>query len=194
MELASIIEALLFISHKPLSVKELTKLTELSASEVTEALTALTELYKTRNGGLMILEVDGSYQLGTSGAAAPYVERMLKHELDGELTRPSLETLTIIAYRGPISKAELELIRGVNCSMIIRNLLMRGLITAEEDTVRATTVYQITHEFLKHLGMSRAADLPDFERLNRDHNLDALLAGTTATDSPQESVTDQANV
>lgn len=180
MSIQNNIESLLFISHKPLSVKELATLVEVTPEEVGQAITALKEKYAT--GGIEMLELSDKYQLTTHSDSTAVVSKFIKAEITGELTKPSLEALTIIAYRGPISKAELELIRGVNCSMILRNLLMRGLIEAKEDKKKATTYYSITFDFLKHLGMSGVDQLPDFEKLNRNNNLEKLLAGLGATD------------
>ncbi|MFA5020514.1 MAG: SMC-Scp complex subunit ScpB [Patescibacteria group bacterium] len=176
-EIKNKIESLLFISHKPLAVSELAKLTEMDKPAVENALMELSLEYKQKNGGIELLQLADKYQFATAAANADLVGQFLNTEVSGELTRPSLEALTIIAYRGPVSKAELELIRGVNCSLILRNLLMRGLIEATEDQVRATTVYSITFEFLKYLGLANVSQLPDFERLNRNNNLDKLLAG-----------------
>lgn len=175
------IESLLFISHKPLSITELAKLCGADKKETEEILNQLAEEYKTRAGGVEILRVEEKYQMATSGECSDVVAKFVKSELTGELTRPSLETLTIIAYRGPISKAELELIRGVNCSLIIRNLLIRGLIEAKEDKAKGSTYYNITLEFLKFLGLSGVSDLPDFAKLNRDNNLDKLLEGLNSS-------------
>lgn len=177
MDLKNKIESLLFISHKPLSAAELAKLTEAGKPAVEESLGLLQEEYRAKNGGIELLQLADKYQLATAGGNSELIAKFLNTEVTGELTRPSLETLTIIAYRGPVSKAELELIRGVNCSLIIRNLLIRGLIEATEDKVRATTVYSITFEFLKHLGFDSINELPDFEKLNRNNNLEKLLAG-----------------
>ena len=171
------LEALLFISHKPLSVKELAKAIDVTIEEVTTSLLELEKEYSERNGGIQLLKIEDKFQFSTAGSCAEAVNKFLKIEMTGELTRPSLETLTVIAYRGPISKNELELIRGVNCSMILRNLLMRGLIEAHEDTQKDITYYQITFDFLKYLGLSEAKDLPDFEKLNRSNNLEKLLNG-----------------
>lgn len=176
MELKNKIESLLFISHKPLNVAELAKLTEADKAAVEQAIMELTNQYG-QGGGIELLRLEDKYQFATASENADVIGKFLNTEVTGELTRPSLETLTIIAYRGPVSKAELELIRGVNCSIIIRNLLMRGLIEAAEDKVRATTVYSITFEFLKHLGLNSITELPDFERLNRNNNLEKLLQG-----------------
>ncbi|MFA6526690.1 MAG: SMC-Scp complex subunit ScpB [Candidatus Buchananbacteria bacterium] len=171
------IESLLFISHKPLSVTELAKLTDSDKPVMENALMELTIEYKEKAGGVELLKLEDKYQLATTAENAELISKFLNTEVTGELSRPSLETLTIIAYRGPISKVELELIRGVNCSLIIRNLLMRGLIESAEDKVRATMVYSITFEFLKHLGLNAISELPDFDRLNRNNNLEKLLQG-----------------
>jgi len=192
MNLKNTIESLLFISHKPLSVAELARLAESDKTAVEEALKLLQGEYGEKNGGIEIINIEDKYQMAATGESSATVAKFLKTEVTGELTRPSLETLTIIAYRGPVSKAELELIRGVNCSLILRNLLMRGLIESREDKDRATNVYQITFDFLKHLGLSSVSELPDYERLNRNNNLEKLLHGLTGGAVEQEITADLA--
>ena len=167
----------MFISHKPLSVKEFIKTTGASQKDVATSLEELEKEYEKKSGGIKILKIDGKYQLATSDDSSEVVKKFIKSEVTGELTKPSLETLTIIAYRAPISKAELELIRGVNCSVILRNLLMRGLIEAKEDKDKMVVMYNITFDFLKYLGMGAVEELPDFEKLNRSNNLEKLLSG-----------------
>lgn len=186
------IESLLFISHKPLTVSELAKLTGAEKKQAEEILAGLIEEYRSRAGGTEILRVEEKYQMATSGGSAGVIAKFIKSELTGELTRPSLEALTIIAYRGPISKAELELIRGVNCSLILRNLLMRGLIEAREDKIKAATLYNITLDFLKYLGLAGVEDLPDYEKLNRNNNLDKLLQGLGTTSDQMQNGINQA--
>ncbi|MEK7168060.1 MAG: SMC-Scp complex subunit ScpB [Patescibacteria group bacterium] len=170
------IESLLFISHKPLSLSEISKLVSLDKKETEKIILGLMEEYKQRNGGMVIIQIEDKFQMATSGDTSELISKFVKSEMTGELTKPSLEALTVIAYRGPISKAELELIRGVNCSLILRNLLMRGLIEAKEDKAKGVTIYQITFDFLKFLGLSSQKDLPDFEKLNQNNNLDKLLS------------------
>ncbi|OQA36740.1 MAG: Segregation and condensation protein B [Parcubacteria group bacterium ADurb.Bin326] len=189
-EIKNKIESLLFISHKPLSVAELAKLVGSDKSEIETSLESLREDYAQKAGGIELIKLEDKYQLATVAANSELTARFLKIEATGELTRPSLEALTIIAYRGPISKAELELIRGVNCSIILRNLLIRGLIEMRDDKVKATNVYQITVDFLKYLGISEVSQLPDYERLNRNNNLDKLLAGLSG--NPVETTVDEA--
>ena len=177
MNIKNGIESLLFISHKPLSAGELAKFAGADKKEVENFLAALEKEYAAKAGGIQLLKIQDKYQMVTSGDSSEAVNKFIKGEMTGELTRPSLETLTIIAYRGPISKAELELIRGVNCSLILRNLLMRGLVESEEDRSRGNTFYLITFDFLKYLGLGKIEDLPDYEKLNRNNNLDKLLQG-----------------
>lgn len=177
MDIKNLIESLLFISHKPLSAIEIAKALEADKKDVADNLEIIFNEYSERQGGIKIIKLDEKYQMSTSSESSEVVSKFIKSEITGELTRPSLETLTIIAYRGPISKAELELIRGVNCGMILRNLLMRGLIESKEDKSREITVYSITFDFLKFLGMEKIEDLPDFEKLNRNNNLEKLLTG-----------------
>jgi len=108
-------------------------------------------------------------------AVAHVAKDFIKSEQSGELTKPSLETLTIVAYRGPITKAELEQIRGVNCSLIIRNLLIRGLIVGDEEVGNGQIYYRVTVDFLKYLGLNFAAELPDYARLHSAENLESIL-------------------
>lgn len=175
MKFKSQIESLLFISHKPLGIKELAKLTDSKLENVKSEINKLKKEYEDQAGGIIILKIDKKYQMATAGENKQIVDKFVKKELTGELTRPSLETLTIVAYRGPISKAELELIRGVNCTLILRNLLMRGLVEAKESKKEGVTYYNITFDFLRHLGLSDVSELPDYEKLNKNNNLDKLL-------------------
>lgn len=169
------IESLLFIAGKPLSVRKLADMLHAKPSEITSAADTLLERYK-EDKGIHIMRVDDNYQMATSPAQADLIETFIKSEQTGELTKPSLETLTIIAYRGPITKAELEQIRGVNCSLILRNLLIRGLIEAGFDRKLKITVYQVTLQFLEFLGVSTTRDLPEYEKLHNDVRLRELLA------------------
>lgn len=186
------IESLLFISHKPLSISELAKLTLANLKDLAVVLAEIEKEYQTKSGGIVIIKINDKYQLVTSNDSSAMVKKFIKSEVTGELTKPSLETLTIIAYRAPISKAELELIRGVNCSVILRNLLIRGLIEAKEDVKKMAVFYSITFEFLKYLGLSKPEDLPDFAKLNRNNNLDKLLSEMGGSNLSVNEVVNQA--
>jgi len=169
------IEALLFLAGRPLSVQKLAQLTEAKRADVEAAAEALVQQYEERKGGLLVQKASDSYQLVTHPDVRSLAQAYAKEEVSGELTKPSLETLTIVAYRGPVTKAELEQIRGVNCSLILRNLLIRGLVEARYDKPRATTVYDVTHDFVRFLGLAKVDELPDYAKLHDHENLLKLL-------------------
>jgi segregation and condensation protein B len=172
----AILESILFVSPRPLTQKKLAEITGFPIDAVADALNALIEKYRANPCGIQINHIGHSYQMVTSPTSAKVVQAFLEEEEKKELTKPSLETLTIIAYRGPVTKAELEVIRGVNCSLILRNLLIRGLIEAIDDASMMTTRYHITFDFLHYLGIRDVKELPDFERLNSDENLRRVLS------------------
>lgn len=170
MELKAKIESLLFIAGKPLTAKKIAEYIKAKEDEVEDALKALQGEYKERSAGVQFFSTGRSWQMGTSGEGASIVEEFVKEEFTGELTRPQLEALTVVAYRGPISKTELEIIRGVNCSLILRNLLIRGLIDEEHDAKTKQNRYRVSIDFLRHLGLRSAQELPDYELL-RSHEV-----------------------
>lgn len=184
MSIKSEIESLLFVSSRPLSAKRLAEATGHSKKEVEEALEALAADYDAREAsGVMLLRNGDEIQLATSADNAEMVKTFLKDESFGELTRPALETLTIVVYRGPLTKAELEQIRGVNCSLILRNLMIRGLVETEggkADDPAAPATYRVTFDFLRYLGVRRLEELPDYENLRSDENLQKLLEASAA--------------
>lgn len=169
MNLKTAIESLLFVSNKPLTVKRFSDVLEVKNEDALKALEELIAEYDAREGGLIILRNGESYQIATDPEHGELVKSFLKDEAFGELSRPSLETLTIVAYRGPLTKPELEQIRGVNCSLILRNLMIRGLVAQEGEGFR------ITMDFLRHLGLKSVEELMDYEKLNSDENLQKLI-------------------
>lgn len=175
MSLESKIESLLFVSGKPLSVKKIAELIKAESDKVKDALENLMKKHNTADAGINILKNSQSYQMATGPANRKLVQDFLKDEMTGELTKPSLETLTIIAYRGPITKPEIEQIRGVNCSLILRNLLIRGLVEAEENKKEMKIYYNVTFDFMRYLGITDVQGLPDYEKLNQNENLIQLL-------------------
>ena len=176
MELKNKLEALLFVSAKPMTVRQLAEFTEVEEELVRVACHELSADYKDAGRGMTLIENGGKFQMVTAPEAADTVAKMVKVETSGELSRPSLEALTIIAYRGPISKTDLDRIRGVNCSLIIRNLLLRGLVEAKESKEEEGTHYTVSFDFLKFLGLGSVEDLPDFARLHADTTVDQALA------------------
>lgn len=175
MSLIAQIESLLFVSPEAISLSRLVKATGGKKTEIQAAIKVLSDKYRqAKDGGITLVTSGDSYQLVTSAANAQLVSDWLKSDLSGELSEPSLETLTIIAYRGPITKPEIELIRGVNCSLILRNLLMRGLVEKEESG-KHLPKYTVTVEFLRFLGVGRVSDLPDYDKLAKNETLEEVL-------------------
>jgi len=169
------IEAILFASGKPVALATLAKLTGVSVENVRIELEKLGQARNTETSGIHILMHEGKAQCVTHPKEAEVIQSFLKEEVSGELTPPSVETLTIIAYRGPITKPEIEQIRGVNCSLILRNLLIRGLIEEHEDKQRLQNTYTISFEFLRHLGVNRVEDLPQYAELHADLIVQQLI-------------------
>lgn len=168
------LEAILFMLAKPVSFSKLAKWTDSSSADVEAALQHYAKT--TADRGIQVTLTSHEAQLTTAPAMHDVVAKVVKDERSGELTKPSLEALSIIAYRSPITKAELEAIRGVNCSLIVRNLLIRGLITETLDATKGVEVYDITPDYLQLLGVQQVAELPDYERLHRDIQIGERLA------------------
>lgn len=160
------IESVLLASAKPVSVSTLKALLDASSEVLREAIDDAKVRFNTETSGIHLIEHEGKLQFVTNPSQAALVAALVKEEVSGELTRPSVETLTIIAYRGPITKPEIEQIRGVNCSLIIRNLLVRGLIDEADDLERLQPVYTVSSDFLRHLGLHSIADLPEYAALS----------------------------
>lgn len=163
------------MAGRPLSAKKMSEILSVPVKEIEKEANELVDDYANNPRGIHVMVSGGTYQMATSPDNSKLIEEFVKSEQTGDLTKPSLETLTIIAYRGPISKSDIEQIRGVNCSLILRNLLIRGLVEAQFDRALKTTVYQATLAFLEFLGVRKTSDLPDFERLHSDERLKALF-------------------
>lgn len=183
MSLSAQIESLLFLANKPASVKELAKATGAKQEDVQTALHQLMAKHNQEESGLRLQEHENAYKFVTAPEHAALIEKVYHAEMSGELTKPALETLTIIAYRGPVSKPELELIRGVNCSLILRNLSMRGLINEQAGGDEMSATYSISPELLQLLGMTSVKELPEYDNLHSHELLEELLKQRTAANS-----------
>ncbi len=181
MELEKTLEALLFAAGRPLSSRKLAELSEAKVDDVKDALVVLGDRLQ-QGGGVMLQEYSGEYELVTKPESAEAVKKVAKDEERGELTRASLEALTILAYRGPMTRPELEQIRGVQSALILRNLMIRGLIEQKEDERLGQPTYAVTFDFLKHLGLRGVEELPDYEAL-RGH---AAIADMLEQLNPKE--------
>ena len=168
------IEALLFASAKPLSFKKLSELLGVSVADIQEGVGALKERLSA-SSGLQIQTNDQLVELATKPEHADVVSKVAKDEQAGELSRASLETLTILAYCGPMTRPELEQIRGIQSSMIIRNLMLRGLIEEAEEERLGQQVYRVTFDFLNHLGIASVDQLPDYAVLRGNESIADVL-------------------
>jgi segregation and condensation protein B len=175
-ECSAAIEAILFVATKPMTPQQLASILDVSRHEIDDALATLCAKRNAETSGIHVVIGDEGVMLATNPACAEHVARCAKEDVDAELSRPSLETLTIVAYRGPLTKPEIEAIRGVNCTLILRNLLLRGLLTEEDDTIKLQPVYMLSMEALRHLGLHSVKELPEYEALRGRTNVDALLA------------------
>lgn len=188
--LKNIIESLLFVSSKPLKVKDLCKLLEKTPEEVKPALLEL--INEKKDGGVIVLDNNGEYQLATNPNNSIYVKNFLNAELREKLTDATVEVLGIITYRQPISKAEIEAIRGVNSQYSLRHLLIRGLIEKTPNPSDARSfLYQTTTEFLQHLGLQSMKDLPEFEKLVEQIKLPSQMDQTDQINQNNQTTKNQ---
>lgn len=162
----SYIEALLFLKGEPMNAKELAKILDVKEAEIKKG---IEELDKKLSGrGIILAQKEDSYTLATSPESSEFVKILVKEEFNPELTKSSLEVLSIVIYRGPISRAEIDYIRGVNSTFIIRNLLVRGLIeriTNPRDS--RSFIYKPSFRLLEYLGAKKIEDLPEFGEFNK---------------------------
>lgn len=175
MSIISQIESILFVASKPLSVKQIAKAISAKEMDIVEALETLKMKYNQDESGIRILFSDEVVQMSTAPENTEFVDMFIKDEISGELTKAQLETLTVIAYRGPVTRPELEQIRGVNCALIIRNLLVRGLIEEKEEVNKILPSYFVSVEALRHLGIDSVEDLPDYETIHKHEYIENVL-------------------
>jgi segregation and condensation protein B len=164
LDIKSLIESLLFVADEPVAVERLAAAIGVGRGAVEEALRELSEEYEQR--GLRLQHKGGRLQIVTAPDAAPYIERFLGLELTSRLSAPSLETLAIVAYQQPITRAGVEAVRGVNCDSVLRTLVSKGLIEPVGRLPQAgrPIVYGTTFEFLQHFGLQDLAELPPLEK------------------------------
>ena len=164
-ERAAVIEALIFVSDEPLSVKAIADVLKEDKQVIGEAMTALAEEFNARNGGLQLREVAGGWQFATRPEYHEHVRAFLKTRPSAKLTIASLETLAVIAYRQPVTVPEILEIRGVQSPSSIKTLLDKKLIVAKgrKDTVGRPMMYGTSKEFLLQFGLKDLSELPSVE-------------------------------
>lgn len=175
MSIQSQLETILFVASKPLSVKKIAKVLNIDEPVAVEALEILRAKYNHPESGIILVQNNEDWQMVSNPDNREAAENFLKAEVTGELTRPQLETLTVISYCGPITKPELEQLRGVNCALILRNLMIRGLVKEVEDSANLLPTYEVTLEYLRHLGISSLQELPEYEVLHKHEVITGAL-------------------
>lgn len=180
MELLGTLEALLFVVSKPMSMKQLAKELQVIDGKIVEAVETLQAKYNGPDSGIHLLVSDEQVQMATNPDAQEVTSRFVKKEVTGELTRAQLETLTVVAYMGPITRPELEQIRGVNCSVILRNLSIRDLIVEVKGANALMPSFQLSMNALAHLGIQDPNQLPSYLDL---HNHEFLTRSQQVSSS-----------
>jgi segregation and condensation protein B len=160
-------EALLFASDSPMSLKLLSEALDTPVEQLTEVVEALSVAYTERSAGVELREIGGGWQLVTASDQADWVGRMLRGKRKVRLSRAALETLAIVAYKQPVTKSEIEAIRGVDSSGVMATLLERTLVTirGRSKVVGRPLLYGTTQEFLEYFGLRELNELPRPEEL-----------------------------
>ncbi|MGV9712106.1 SMC-Scp complex subunit ScpB [Gordonia sp. NPDC003424] len=167
--LRSALEAVLLVVDTPVSTEELATAVEQDAARVQAMLTAMATDLTEANSGIDLRFAGDGWRFYTRAEYAPYVERLLLDGARSKLTRAALETLAVIAYRQPVSRARVSAIRGVNVDGVIRTLVARGLINeVGTDPQTTATTYGTTELFLERLGLASLSELPDLAPLLPD--------------------------
>ncbi len=166
MNLESKIEAILFFKGEPVSIKKLADILKVEKEEIKNALNILKENLSSR--GIVLIEKDEEVMLGTSPEVSGLLEELQKEELSRDLSKASLETLSVILYKNGASRAEIDYIRGVNSSFTLRALSIRGLIEKITDPKDSRKyLYRPSFELLSYMGVTKVEELPDYNEVHQ---------------------------
>lgn len=165
-DIKQIIENLLFITDRPLKPSRIAEVVEsINAKRVLEIIQELSREYVDTGRAIRILEIGGGYQMCTKPEYGRWVRRLYNEKMTTRLSNAALETLAIIAYKQPVTRAEMEMIRGVDVAAPLDKLLERGLVRVlgKRDTIGHPMVYGTTDEFLRLFGLNKISELPDLQ-------------------------------
>lgn len=165
------IEAYLFANGDAVNKEELVQLVQVGRSKVDEILEEIT--HNLAGHGIALLNTDTHAQIVTSPSTREFINTVAMKPVQGEPSRALMETLSIIAYRGPISRYEVEVIRGVDCQRTLRGLLHSGLI--ERSSQASPPLYDITQDFLSRIGITHRRQLPKFDSLSINSKIEDLI-------------------
>lgn len=185
MDLSAKIEAILFFKSEPVNISWLAKLFGKSEGEVKDALGQLEQVLAGR-GVILILKED-EVRLGTSPEMGAIIEALVKEELAKDLGKAALETLAIVLYRGPVTRSQIDYIRGVNSTFILRHLLVRGLVERVPNPKDARSyLYKPTFDLLSFMGISTREDLPQYTEVVDGLKVFEASVEETKEDNPDE--------
>lgn len=172
------LEAVLLVADEPVQLPVLAQVTQRPAQEVAAALRELADSYAAERRGFDLREVAGGWRLYTRPECAAVIERFVRDGQEVRLTQAALETLAVVAYRQPVSRARVSAVRGVSCDAVMRTLALRGLIQeAGTDPATGAILFETTRYFLERLGLADLSELPDLVPFLPDHLDDELDAG-----------------
>lgn len=158
------IHAILFWKNEPMTLSEISALLKISKEEVLKELQNIKEALL--DTGVVLMQNEEEYSLATAPSASEMIGALEKAELSRELSKSALETLSIVLYKGPLRRSEIDYIRGVNSQFILRHLEIRGLVEKEQSKEDARVfLYKPTLDLLGHLGVTNKTDLPEYESL-----------------------------
>ena len=169
-ELAHVIEAILFVAGEPVNVREIQRALDVTEDETRQAIDALESDYSYHRRGITLKRFGQHIQLSTRAEYAPYVERLLQPIQKQSLSQSALETLAVVAYKQPVTRLEIEAVRGVKCDYSVQSLVNKGLIeeVGRKEALGRPILYGTTDKFLSHFGLSSLDQLPAPPEPNND--------------------------
>ncbi len=172
------IEAMLFASGDPVSIEKMQKFLKLTKVQIKDSIKSLSVRYNGSESGLQLIEKRGRIQLATKVVLSKSVAEFLGKSLNEELSKSSLETLAVVAYRGPVTRVQIEYIRGVNCSYALRVLSLRGIVERKDNPLDSRSyLYEISFDFLKSLGLEKIEELDEYEKLKEQLPVEEDMPG-----------------
>ena len=161
-ELAHVIEAILFVAGEPVNVKDVQRALDVTEDETRQAIDALDSDYSYHRRGITLKRFGDHIQLSTRAEYAPYVERLLQPIQKQSLSQSALETLAVVAYRQPVTRLDIEAVRGVKCDYSVQSLVNKGLIeeVGRKEALGRPILYGTTDQFLSHFGLHSLEELP----------------------------------
>ncbi len=189
-EKTAAVQALLFYYGEPIAVGKAAKLLGMKEEEcasVVEALSA--KLNDDPSSGFVLLRNGDEIELATKPSLAWIFKKLIEEEFKEELTPAALETISIVAYLGPVTRAVIDYVRGVNSTFILRNLLIRGLVSRNLAAGKKNVFeYRVSFDFLKHMGVARVEDLPEYQKYKNILQKFEHFEGTEENHGNQEEI------